>query len=78
MSRNLEGLLEIKDYRHTFNLKFLKLILDVVRTAGHLNTYYIKIMTKLVVQVYLIIYKVALDIIEDCNTLHKRYNKVLI
>jgi hypothetical protein len=74
---NLEGLLEMKGYKHAFNLKFLKLILDVTRTAGHYNSRYIKMMTKSVTQTYLTIYKVSLDIIKGYNTLHKRYNKVL-
>jgi hypothetical protein len=45
---NLEGLLEMKDYRYAFDLKFLKLILDVAKAVGHRDSRYIKMMTELV------------------------------
>ena len=67
----------MKDYRHTFNLKFFKLILNVVGTTDYLNVYCVKIMTEPVAQAYLTTYKVVLNIIEAHNTLRKKYNKVL-
>jgi hypothetical protein len=48
MSGNLEGLLEVKGHRYAFDLKFLKLILDIIRAVGHLDARCVKMMTKLV------------------------------
>ena len=39
----------MKDYRHVFDLKFLKLILDIVEIVDYLTICYIKIMIELII-----------------------------
>lgn len=78
MSRNLRGLLEIKGYRHAFDLKFLELILNIVEAADYFNTRCVKMMTELIAQVYLTTYRVSLNIIKGRSTLREEYDKVLI
>lgn len=74
---NLEGLLEMKDHRHAFDLKFLELILDVAGTAGHRDSRCAKMMTEPVARGYLITHEASLDIIQGHSTLREGYDKVL-
>lgn len=67
----------MKDHKYTFDLKFLELILNITEAVDHFNACCVKIMTKSIAQVYLIIYKIVLNIIEDRSILRERYDKVL-
>jgi hypothetical protein len=77
MPGNLKGLLKIKNYKYTFDLKFLELILDITEAVDYRDSRYVKMITELIARGYLIIYKVSLDIIKGYSTLRKRYDKVL-
>jgi hypothetical protein len=74
---NLEGLLEMKNHRHAFDLKFLELILDVAGAAGHRDSRCAKIMTEPVARGYLTTHEASLDIIKGHSTLREGYDKVL-
>ena len=74
---NLENLLKIKDYRHVFDFKFLKKILNIIEIVDYFDFRYTKMMTKSIIQIYLTTHKIVFNIIKDRTTLRKKYDIVL-
>ena len=74
---SLDVMLELRNQRHAFELKFLELFFDVAGAAGHIDASCSKSMTEPVCQTFLAIHKVLTDILEGRSTLRQAYDELL-
>jgi len=74
---SLDVMLELRDHKHAFELKFLEQFLDVAGAAGHIDSSCSKSMTEPVCEAFLTVHKVLSDILEGRSTLRQGYDEVL-
>jgi len=74
---SLDIMLELREHKHVFELKFLEQLLDVAGAAGHIDSSCSKSMIEPVCQAFMTVHKVLTDILEGRSTLRQGYDEVL-
>jgi len=74
---SLDIMLELREHKHAFELKFLEQFLDVAGAAGHIDSSCSKSMIEPVCQAFMTVHKVLTDILEGRSTLREGYDEVL-